>query len=201
MLVSDVIDIENITYIEGRIGLPEGFIEKMSEESDWGYIIKTHALFESLFSHLLCVGFNNQSLESSLLKLPMNGKCSKTSFLSSINLLSEDHCSKIFPFMNELSKLRNMIVHDASNLNFSLQRYYDSLKNKNQRILVSQLLFFSKKLTYNISKLDEESGVNDWDKIVNSNIRLWLEVTVQKVLEIISLYIQVQELKVEKKFT
>ncbi|CAH7415680.1 conserved hypothetical protein [Vibrio chagasii] len=195
MLLSDVIDIENISYIENKVGLPSGFIEGMGADSDWGFIIKTHALFESLFSQLLCIGFEKPALESSLLKLPMNGKCSKTSFLSSMELLSKDHCSKVFPFMNELSKLRNMIVHDASNLNFSLQDYYEKLLNRDKKNFVSQLLFYSKKLTSNIATLDDSSSVNDWETIFNSNIRLWLEVTVQKVLEIISLYIQVEELK------
>ncbi|HGS5350145.1 TPA: hypothetical protein ACMDR5_003552 [Vibrio cholerae] len=198
MLVTDVIDVENILYVEKRLGLPDGFIEALSSESDWGYIVKSHALYESLFSSLLCVAFDNSNLEKSLLKLPMNGKCSKVSFLSSLDLISTEHKDKIFPFINSLSQIRNYIVHDASNLNFNIQDYFDTLKPSDRKKLSQSLLFYSKGLTNKISLVDCEAEKGKWDLILYSNVRLWFEITNQVVFQIVSLYVQVEELKVEK---
>ncbi len=46
--------------------------------------------------------------------------------------------------------------------------------------------------------MDCEKDKGKWDLILYSNVRLWFEITNQVVFQIVSLYVQVEELKVEK---
>ena len=39
-----------VTYIEDKLRLPKGFVAGLLNEADWGFVIKLHAVFESLLN-------------------------------------------------------------------------------------------------------------------------------------------------------
>ena len=44
---------KDITQLERRLGLPEGFYERLVREDDWSFVIKLNALFEAACTHAL----------------------------------------------------------------------------------------------------------------------------------------------------
>lgn len=112
-----------------NFGLPDDFFLKLKEEDDWSFIIKLHALFEGVSSHLLSYHFQDSRLENALSQLEMSGKSTgKLAFLTSLELINKDNKK----FILKLSEIRNSLVHDVRNTTFSLSDMYSSL-DKNQR--------------------------------------------------------------------
>ncbi|ELE8121573.1 hypothetical protein RB980_004255, partial [Vibrio fluvialis] len=181
------INSDEIEKIERLFSLPQGFISDLQKENDWGFVIKVHALFEALFTQLLVEELKQPALKQDLYRLPMNGKCSKVSFLSSLDVFEELHRKDIQKFVQGLSELRNRIVHHAENLNFSFEHYYSELSTKNRNSFKGTVCYFSTK-ALGVEK-------NDYENIFVGQIRKWVELTTFVVLQIMSLYVQHAELK------
>ena len=181
-----MIHLDDIQKIEELFKLPSGFIKNLDNENDWSYVIKTHALFEALFTQLLVEELNKPALRSNIYKLPMNGRTSKMSFLLSLNSFEEVHQKTFKKFIQNLSELRNLIVHHAENLNFKFQQYYLGLSLKEKREFKNGICYLS--TTYL-----KECEVKD--EIFEPQIRKLVSINVLMVLEILSLYVQNSTLK------
>ncbi|PNI03459.1 hypothetical protein C1N32_16535 [Vibrio diazotrophicus] len=183
------LDINNkdIEKIENLFSLPIGFISELQKENDWGLVIKAHALFEALFTQLLVEELKQPALRQDLYRLPMNGKCSKVSFLSSLDVFGQTHKKDIIKFVQGLSELRNRIVHHAENLNFNFEVYYSKLSTKDKNIFKKTICYLTNE-SIGFTKCENEP-------IFIGEIRLWIELTIFHVLEVMSLYVQNAELK------
>ena len=124
--------IDDLAALEEAFGLPQKFIDSLINEDDWSLVIKSHALLESACADMLCHYFGKYELDDIFAHLDMsNKKCGKIAFISSLKLLSKAERR----FISELSELRNMLVHNASNVTFSLENYFSSLtKEKQERL-------------------------------------------------------------------
>lgn len=128
---------EGVLELEQKIGLKKGFLERLAKEDDWSFIIKLHALFETVCSHLLLYHFKESKLGGIISRLELSNKSTgKLEFLKATELLGEDERK----FIYKLSELRNTLVHDVRNTNFSLD---DMIKSFNDKELTQFTKVFS----------------------------------------------------------
>lgn len=126
----------DLAALEEAFGLPKGFIDGLKNDDDWSLVIKSHALIESACSDMLCHYFGKYELADIFSQLEMSNKrTGKIAFISALGLLSK----KERRFISELSELRNLIVHNASNTVFSLQSYIHGLSKEKQIKTISAL--------------------------------------------------------------
>jgi len=109
-----------IAELERRIGVRRGFVRRLLREDDWSFVIKFHALFEAVCTHLLLHHFKEPNLAELFSRLELSNKMTgKIVFLGKLELLNADNRR----FISTLSELRNSLVHDVRNSEFSLDAY------------------------------------------------------------------------------
>lgn len=127
---------DDLGALEEAFGLPRKFIDNLINEDDWSLVIKSHALLESACADMLCHYFGKYELADIFAQMDMSNKrYGKIAFISALNLLSKAERR----FISELSELRNTLVHNASNVTFSLSNYFSSLPKETQKRLFSAL--------------------------------------------------------------
>lgn len=120
LLYSDLASLEKI------LSLPSGFIDRLSKEDDWSFIIKSHAIIEAALTNLLVTKYNNR-LEKMINRLPFSGgETSKLQLAKEFEIITEYSQE----FISAISKLRNQLVHNVSNLEFTIPEYIAQLPEK-----------------------------------------------------------------------
>ena len=123
----------SVPALEKELSLPEGFFNSLKDEDDWSFIIKIHALIEAAVSCLLTQKFGHDELLPIFSRLELsNKKTGKISFISALELLNKDERR----FISSLSELRNLLVHNVSNVSFDLKGYALTLKQDKRRNFV-----------------------------------------------------------------
>lgn len=108
-----------ILELEAKIGVRENFFKDLLEEDDWSFVIKLHALFEAACTHLLLFHFKEPELTEIFARLELSSKTTgKIAFLGKLELLGKDNRRLVAT----LSEMRNSLVHDVRNAEFSLER-------------------------------------------------------------------------------
>jgi len=114
-----------ILELESKVGVPENFFRSLNHADDWSFVIKLHALFEAACTHLLLFHFKEPDLSEIFSRLELSNKTTgKISFLAKLGLLSKDNRR----FLSALSEIRNSLVHDVRNAEFSLKTMLESLE-------------------------------------------------------------------------
>lgn len=114
---------KGIIDLEQNIGVAPGFVEALVNEDDWSFIIKLHALFEAACTHLLLFHFKEPGIASVISRLELSDKTKgKLALLKGAELLGTD--DRVF--ISKLSELRNSLVHDVKNTEYSLPELVDS---------------------------------------------------------------------------
>ena len=175
--------------IETRIGVRAGFFDELKAEDDWSFIIKSHALIEAACAELLTEYVGSRELLDPFSRLELsNKKSGKIAFLKSLGLLDDDERR----FVSSLSELRNILVHNVSNVAFDLAAHIESLDKKQRRS-------FAKSFGY--AFLSEEAHPDfsgDIDDVLNHpKDTLWRGL--KFMLAIISLQIDVLRAKRDSK--
>lgn len=113
-----------ILELESKIGVPENFFKALLDADDWSFIIKLHALFEAACTHLLLFHFKEPDLSNVFNRLELSNKTTgKIAFLGTLELLNKDNRR----FISTLSELRNSLVHDVRNAQYSLSSMVKTL--------------------------------------------------------------------------
>ena len=95
---------KGILELERRIGVRSGFIRRLPREDDWSFIIKLHALFEAVCTHLLLHHFKEPDLADTFSRLELSNKTTgKIAFLGKLELLNVENRR----FITTLSELRS----------------------------------------------------------------------------------------------
>lgn len=116
--------IDDIQAIEDAFEIPRGYFDSLIQEEDWSFLIKCHTLIESACTRMLTLYFGKTQLDRIFSSMAMGHEGSgKMAFISCLKLLTPKHIK----FITCLSKLRNVVIHDVSNVNFSLANYLHSL--------------------------------------------------------------------------
>ena len=112
-------------FLTGRLGLSARFINGILETDDeWTLVIKLHAMVESALNEVLMARFKVPELEKVIARLetgdPERGKIA---FAQKFGWITDRQRT----FLRFFSTLRNFLVHDAKNFEFSLKTYPDTL--------------------------------------------------------------------------
>jgi hypothetical protein len=136
--------LKDVRSLEDLLGLPPDFFFKLLEEGDdWSFIIKTHALIESgttrLLEAVVAPGVPSEFLQS----LPLDGRNSKLRLLEMLEHLDADHVK----FIKGLSRVRNLLVHDVTQVAFVLKDYLASLSTSDVHTVLSEIccMFYDSK--------------------------------------------------------
>lgn len=114
-----------ILELESKVGVPENFFRSLTQADDWSFVIKLHALFEAACTHLLLFHFKEPELSEVFSRLELSNKTTgKIAFLAKLGLLGKENRR----FLSSLSELRNSLVHDVRNAEFSLKVMVGSLE-------------------------------------------------------------------------
>lgn len=134
---------EILQALEKDLGLPPGFCVRLNEEDDWSFVIKLHALLESAASHFLTRAIGREELADIFTRIAMSDKrTGKIAFIRQLNLLPVGHTK----FIEGLSEIRNQVVHQIANVEFSLVEYFkaqEAKRNEKQFAALGDLWAFA----------------------------------------------------------
>ena len=186
--MSDVF--EQIRIFEQKFNLPDKFYSNLLNESDWGFIIKLHSLFEGASTHILSLRLGDGKLESAFSFLDFsNTKYGKSKLLYDLDILSKEQLT----FLRVISELRNELVHRIENVHFSFQEYIQSF-DKNQK------KSFCDKIGYNGNDPVEISGITvSRDQFICENPKLVIWLTSSDILACLRVEEEFVKLEQEKK--
>jgi hypothetical protein len=122
----------NVEKLEETLGIPQGFLNRLVEEDDWSFVVKSHALIESALSYLLRSRTDQRAVDI-YDSLPLHGaKASKIEFIKRLCPLHDT----FYQFIREYSALRNTLLHDVRNVTFTFSKYFASLAPDKRRQVV-----------------------------------------------------------------
>ena len=117
----DYADVVALETLEKEMGVPEGFFKNLGREDDWSFIVKLHALIESALTHELVASLDDERLRGFVSKL--NLRSGKLALASALERISKENRA----FAEGIASIRNELVHDARNANFTLTKRFESL--------------------------------------------------------------------------
>jgi hypothetical protein len=130
----------SVFALETELGLPSGFLERLKTEDDWSFIIKVHAVIEAAVSHLLCSALGKDTLADVFSHLDLSDKRrGKMAFAAALDLLEKPDRR----FVRSLSELRNALVHDVTNVGFSLSKHVAAMDSNKFSAFVKNFDSFS----------------------------------------------------------
>ena len=140
------------------------FILNLIENDDWSFVIKSHALIESLVTELIITQISEETLKPIIERIPLHGDIvSKIEILKKYELLTLDQIK----FIVKLSEIRNSIVHKYENINFSFENYISSL-DKNNKTNWRNLLNIESIEKAKMEKLfSQQPRIAVWFKLMN----------------------------------
>lgn len=147
---------DQIPLLENKLGIKEGFFNKLSEEDDWAFIIKLHALIESAVSELLTSVFENEELKHTFSHLELSNKrTGKIAFIKALDLLDENDRRYIV----SLSEVRNDLVHNISNVNYDLLDTVNKMNKSEFKTFYKRFNTLSTEPDENVEKLFRQDPV------------------------------------------
>ncbi len=169
---------KSIQFIEDELGLSKDFNEKLLDENDWSFVIKTSTLLEAVATSVLISKFNEYDLEKFISSLSY---ASLTS--GKIKLLLDTRAIEKSQFQTllEFATLRNKIVHDVKNVNFNFNDYILSLEDKEKEKFVDYFsVCYDEKIKFkNISASKKDFTLE------NPKISIWF--TIREIVACMSL--------------
>lgn len=115
---------EAIKTLESKLKIRAGFFDTLLKEDDWSFVIKSHALLETVVSALITDRVGYYSLLDIFARLELGNKSyGKIAFIKDLELLNTDERR----FISALSELRNLLIHNVSNIDFSFSEHIGKL--------------------------------------------------------------------------
>ena len=127
-----------IEDLESTLRIRRGFMDSLVKESDWAFVIQLHALVESAMNFLLGQAIGKPELDDVISHLELSGsRCGKVKFLEKLDLLDSNERR----FIRFLSELRNDLVHNISNVEFSFESHIASMDRNKKEAFVNAVRF------------------------------------------------------------
>lgn len=131
-------DLEEILVdLERGLVLPTGFLRDLLTQDDWSFVIKCHALVESAVTYVLTAALDSR-LADTMGRLNIGGRSGKIAFLDALELFDSDQRD----FIRRLSELRNSVVHDVKNVNFTFATHVASLTTQQRSQFAKFAVYF-----------------------------------------------------------
>lgn len=118
-----------------RLGLDPDFIHSLMDEDDWSFVIKANALLEAALTHALVKKLGGVEKLQSLVE--MLGQSRRIGLAVELGLLGKDERR----FVEKLNKLRNTVVHDVTNVDLDLVKYFKGLNHDQRQSFVTSCSF------------------------------------------------------------
>lgn len=129
-----------VTLLEEDLKIEPGFLNKLNDEDDWSFVIKSHAFLEAALSHLISEALSEAALHDVFANIETsNNKSGKLAFIKALDLL-DDEARR---FIRALSELRNSLVHDIGQVGFSFEDYVASLEKQQKVNFVRSFGYFA----------------------------------------------------------
>ncbi len=113
-----------VRRLEQELGITPGFMESLLRESDWSFVIKTHAVLEAAVAHLLTMVVGEPRLKPFFARLELSGaNLGKVAVAKLLDLL-EDRDRR---FIRSFSELRNDLVHDVRFVDFTFSPHVKAM--------------------------------------------------------------------------
>lgn len=106
-------------YVAEKLNVNEDFLFNLQKEDDWGFVIKTSALLETLVTDLIINAVPDSRMHTHIEKLNLSGVTGKIKLGKELNILSKDLCN----FCEAFSPIRNQFVHGTKNLHTTFNQF------------------------------------------------------------------------------
>jgi hypothetical protein len=104
------------------VKVDDAFFNDLEDADDWTFIIKTHALIESICTRCCVLALGEPALLDFFSRLEnSNPRTGRVAALRLLGLLDKPYARAI----TKWSELRNLVVHDVAQTNFSLTNYLE----------------------------------------------------------------------------
>lgn len=121
---------EVIDEIERDLRLKPGFFSDLKKDDDWSFLIKSHALMESVCSYLLTSYFDDPRFKDIFSRIEMSdSRTGKIAFLRAAGLTEKEDAR----FIIGLSELRNTIIHNIEGVNFNFSDHINKLDEQQKK--------------------------------------------------------------------
>ncbi len=102
-------------------------------KNDWTLIVKLHAMIETALNGAILRDLNRPELSKVISTLDTsNGKTGKVAFAKALGILPKE----AIVFIQKLSELRNLCVHDVRNFNFELIQHLTDIGEKERNAVL-----------------------------------------------------------------
>jgi hypothetical protein len=120
---------------EQEVGIPVHFLDHLLvETNDWAFVIKLHALLETVVTHHLTSSTDSR-LANEFSRLNLNARVGKLSFVRALNLLSNEEVR----FIKMVSEIRNDLVHDVHGFKFTFESHFREMQEIDRKSYVTNV--------------------------------------------------------------
>ena len=122
-----------------ELGVDHSSLIGIFKESDWSFLLKLCAIFESSLDTLIVETLGKSEIRDVVSFLDLgNSKSGKLVLARALDIVSSEEKSLIMM----IAKMRNKLAHDATKLSFDLCDYYKDLDNQNKTNFYNTLTKF-----------------------------------------------------------
>ncbi len=138
------------------------FMLSLLKADDWSMIIKSHALIEAVVTELIIAKTEETKLKPLIERLPLSDEqIGKLKIAKDYNLLTDRERT----FVKRFSELRNMLVHKFENVNFNIEKYFESFDKNQKKSWLKTMTWYT----------DDTKTKEEWQKISTNHpqIGIW----------------------------
>lgn len=115
-------------WLHDTTGIPIGIIRRMEDADDWTFVITLHAMIEAVLNNMIVVKLGHPELRGIISNTDTGDRQrGKLALAKTLDLLSERERK----FIRILSELRNDIVHNISEFEFSFAKWISEMEPVN----------------------------------------------------------------------
>ncbi len=130
---------KSLKLIENRIGLEDGFVRRLLDETDdWAFIIKTAVVVESALGQVVGETLIEEVFDRHIRSLPMDGRTGKIQLAQDLGLIGPKSAARF----RAICEVRNQFAHGLKAVKSSMSEYFSQMGEADFDLLVVR--FFSR---------------------------------------------------------
>jgi hypothetical protein len=145
-----------LDWARDSVGIPTDLIISLDRDDDWAFVIKMHGIVEAGLNHLILNALGRKELQAVIpLLATADRRTGKLAFIKACDLLPEIARK----FVSMFAKMRDDLVHDIKNFDFSLEKYFADLDKQQTKNWKTALMCWC--VLKRDGKLVVEEGLED----------------------------------------
>lgn len=109
-----------VKMLVNEAGLPAKFVASLNDGTDWFFVVRIHSMLETALNQLILTAIGDKRLASIVSHLDTGDrKRGKLAFIKALELLP----TQAMKFVTMIGELRNDLVHDISQFEFSFEEW------------------------------------------------------------------------------